>query len=255
MKKMKRTFAVLVALLAISMAGVAQTVTLTSQTQFVVAKGSGSVNIRKSPNAKAAKAGQMFADQTLPVLQQQDGWYQVLTTSGEKGWVSATVTRINDATLNAAKVCDHVYGVSVNYEDYMEWYVGRVEGTDTYLAYTIASNMEAPINCPWNETLWMGRKVGNVLVFDQYKCISLSESDDASTLKLSDYEFDGEKGFYLSYGKKYAMPDNQGGEVLRLSALPMKIVRQIFSEKQKNHRYLFLGPQVFTTKYAKVVFG
>ena len=257
MKKFMQCFAKVtcLAMMAVSMTSMAQTVTFTEQTQFVIAKGNGSVNIRKAPNAKAAKVAAMYADQSLPVLKEQGGWYQVQTTSAETGWVSATVVRKNDATLNAGKVCDHVYGLSEDYEDYVEWYVGRVEDTDTYLAFTVSSNMEGPIGCPWFETLWMGRKVGNVLVFDQYVPFGTTTSEDAGELKLFDQDFDGGKGCFLRYGSKYAMPDNQGGEVLRLSALPMNTVRQIFDGRQKKDRRLFLGPQLFGTKYANIVLG
>ena len=255
-KTVKRTFALLVAFMAVSMAGVAQAPTFTDQTQFVVAKGSGSVNIRKAPNTKAAKVGSIPADFTFPVLQEKDGWYQVVNTEGETGWVSATVTRINDATLNADKVCDHLYGMSDTYEDYAEWYVGRVKDTDIYLAITSQSNMFEQFPFPgWGETLWMGKKVGNVLVFDQYLIVNTSESDDAGELKLIDDDSSDDKVWYLRYGDSYSMPDNQGGKKLRLSSLPQNTVRKMFDGRQKKDRLLFLGPQLFVTKYANVVFG
>lgn len=68
------------ALVAVQLACVAQTESFNDQTQFVMAKGTGSVNIRKAPNGKAAKVSTLGQDEALPVLTEQSGWYQVLLT-------------------------------------------------------------------------------------------------------------------------------------------------------------------------------
>ena len=255
MEKLRKILASLLVFMTVSLACVAQTATITDNTQFVIAKGSGSVNIRKAPNTKAAKVASMYADQTLPVLQEKDGWYQVMTYSGETGWVSATVCRINDAVLNADKVCDHVYGSSVSYEEYVEWYVSRVEGTDTWLAYTVASNTDEPFPTTWYGAVWKGRLVGNVLVFEEYVYTDLSYSSDDAKLELIDDQFDEDKGWRLRYCDKQTMPDNQGGRVFSLKSLTKDNVQKMFDGRQKKVMRLFLGPQLFAPKYANVEFG
>lgn len=239
-----------VMLLGAEMPVMAQTVSFTDQTQFLTTKGSGSVNIRKDPNTKAPKMGALYEDQTLPILNEQNGWYQVLLTDGKKGWISQTVCRIMDTPLNVEKACDHVYGVNEGYEDFVEWYVGQIKGTQTFVAYTSVCNMSVPIG--WPDGLWLGKKIGNVLVFDQYVPFYASYSEDSAALFKV---FPDGDGCQVSFGNQYAMPDNQGGKVLRLSSIPMEKIKEIFNGKQKKGHYLFLGPQLFGKKYANVIFG
>lgn len=252
MKKILLLLAVII-FLGVEMPTMAQTVSFTDQTRFIATKGSGSVNVRKTPNTKAPKMGSLYENQALPVLDEQDGWYQVLMTDGKKGWVSQTVCRIMDTPLNVEKACDHVYGVSEGYEDYAMWYVGKIQGTEMFVAYTLVCNMIEPIG--WPDGLWLGKKVGNVLVFDQYVEFYASYSEDGpNVLNVSPDEY-GNGGFRVSYGDKYAMSDNQEGKALRLSSIPLNKIKQIFNGKQKKGNYLFLGPQLFGKKYANVIFG
>ena len=230
---------------------------LNNETKFIVAKAKGSVNIRKMPNAKAAKAGSLAVDQTLPVVGEKQGWYQVLMPDKKTGWISQTACKEMTATLDEDKVCNHVYGVSETYEDCVEWEVGKIAGTDMYVALTSASNMDEPLGCPWNSCLWLGKKIGNVLVFDQYVFFSPQySSDDANLFNLmtSDYIIN-EISYTLYFGDNYSMPDNQGGNRLRPSSLPQKTIQQLFNGKQKKDRILILGPALFTKKYADVQFG
>lgn len=253
MKRFLRTIVVMAAMMAVQLACVAQTIT--DQTQFVVTKGNGSVNIRKAPNTKAAKVGSLGMDETLPVLAEQDGWYQVCLTDGKTGWISQTVCRISDAPLDVTKICDHVYGTSGSYDEYNTWMVAQVKGTDMFVAITNASNTDEPISVPWRVCLWLGKKVGNTLVFDQYVPFSTSyDMGDSKRFEIfpSDYY---EDGYELFYGDKYTMPDNQGGITFRPSTLTLETIKKLFNGKQKKDRKLFLAPAMFGKKYANVVLG
>lgn len=257
---MKKTFFLLITamLFGVAMPMMAQnSVQMTNETTFITAKAKGSLNIRKSPNAKAPKVGSLTVDQTLPVISEQNGWYQVLLSDGKKGWISKTVCGIMNTPLDASKVCDHVYGVSETYEDYVQWSVARLEGTDMYVAITCASNMDTPVSCPWLDCLWIGRQINNVLVFDQFVYLSPQYSPDNANLfnlTTSDYITD-EISYTLYFGDKFSMPDNQGDKRFRPSVLTQKTIKQLFNGKQKKGRYLFLGPALFGKKYANVVFG
>lgn len=230
---------------------------LNSETKFIVAKTKGPVNIRKTPGAKGGKAGTLSTDQILPVVAEKPGWFQVLMPDLKTGWISQTVCKESTAPLNVNQVCDHVYGLSETYEDYIEWEVGRITGTDLYVATTSASNMSEPLGCSWNGCLWLGKQIGNVLVFDQYVFLSPQYSlDDANLFRIetADYIVD-EIAYTLYFGDKYSMPDNQGGKRLRPSSLPQKTIQQLFNGKQKKDRILILGPSLFAKKYANPVFG
>lgn len=243
------------ALVAVQLACVAQTESFNDQTQFVMAKGTGSVNIRKTPNAKAAKVSALGQDETLPVLAEQNGWYQVLLTDGQKGWINKTVCRISDAPLDVTKICDHVFGTSEGYDEYNMWMVAQVKGTDMIVAITYASNTNEPISVPWLNCLWLGKKVGNTLVFDQYVPFFASYDRDMPNrfeIFPSDYRDDG---YNLFYGEKYGMPDNQGGKEFRPSTLTQETIKKLFNGKQKKDWKLFLGPALFGKKYANVQFG
>lgn len=251
---MKRTILFLAAamMLGVAMPTMAQTETFTDQTQFVVTKGNGSINIRKAPNAKAAKVSALGQDETLPVLTEQAGWYQVLLTDGQKGWINKTVCRISDAPLDVTKVCDHVYGVSEMYDEWDKWIVAQVKGTDMFVAITGGANMPYPIGM---DALWLGKKVGNALVFDQYVLFTTSYDQEKSNrfdIYPSNYY---EDGYQLFYGNMYSMPDNQGGKEFRPSTLTQETIKKMFNGKQKKDRKLFLGPALFGKKYANVVFG
>lgn len=250
MKRFLRTIVVMAAMMAVQLVCVAQTIT--DQTQFVMTKGNGSVNIRKAPNTKAAKVGSLGMDETLPVLAEQNGWYQVCLTDGKKGWVSQTVCRISDAPLDVTKICDHVFGTSEMYDEWGKWVVAQVKGTDMFVAITGGANMPYPIGM---DALWLGKKVGNTLVFDQYVPFTTSFSPgnpNEFDINPSDYY---EDGYNLFYGDKYSMPDNQGGKEFRPSSLTQEKVKKLFNGKQKKDRKLFLGPAMFGKKYANVVFG
>lgn len=256
---MKRTILFLTAAMMLGMAlpTMAQTVSFDDQTQFVVTKGNGSVNIRKAPNTKAQKVGSLAPDATLPVLEEQNGWYQVLLTDGKKGWISQSVCRISEEPFVDANVCDHLFGVSETYEDYVQWSVGQIKGTDMYVAITVACNMDEPISVPWVGCAWLGKKVGNALVFDQYVFLSFRYSEntpDRFEIYKNEYiEDDDSREIY--FGDKYSMPDNQGGIQFRPSSLPINTIKQFFNGKQKKDLYLFLGPALLGKKYADVVFG
>lgn len=219
----------------------AQNVELNDQTQFVVAKGKGSVNIRKSPNAKAAKADALGEDETLPVIKEQNGWYQVLLTDGKTGWVNKTVCRVSTAQLNVSQICDHVFGVSDSYDDWRMWTVGKVEGTDMYVAID-------------EFALWLGKKVGNHLVFDQ--CVSFTTSYDPDRKELLvEPPVSIEDGYRVYYGDANAMPDNQEGKAFRPSSLTKQDIKRLFNGRQQKGRYRFFGPELFAKKYRDVIFG
>lgn len=255
MKEIKRTIVMIAALVAVQLACVAQTESFNDQTQFVMAKGTGSVNIRKAPNGKAAKVSTLGQDEALPVLTEQSGWYQVLLTDGQKGWINKTVCRISDAPLDVARICDHVFGTSAGYDEYNIWMVAQVKDTDMFVAITYASNTDEPISTPWFNCLWLGKKVGNTLVFDQYVLFTTSYDQDKSNrfdIYPSNYYDDG---YQLFYGEKFSMPDNQGGKEFRPSTLTQETIKKLFNGKQKKDRKLFLGPALFGKKYANVELG
>lgn len=252
MKGIKRTIVMIAALVVVQLVCVAQTESINDQTQFVMAKGTGSVNIRKAPNAKAAKVSTLGQDETLPVLTELSGWYQVLLTDGQKGWINKTVCRISDASLDVTKVCDHVYGVSEMYDEWGKWIVAQVKGTDMFVAITGGANMPYPIGL---DALWLGKKVGSTLVFDQYVLFTTSYDQDKSNrfdIYPSNYY---EDGYQLFYGNMYSMPDNQGGKEFRPSTLTQETIKKMFNGKQKKDWKLFLGPALFGKKYANVQFG
>ena len=72
MKKVLKLFAVAM-MLGTTVPTMAQTESFTDQTRFVVAKGNGSINIRKAPNTKAQKVGSISSDETLRICQTE--WY------------------------------------------------------------------------------------------------------------------------------------------------------------------------------------
>ncbi len=251
MKKVLMLFAVAM-MLGTTVPTMAQTESFTDQTQFVVAKGNGSINIRKAPNTKAQKVGSISSDETLPVLAEKDGWYQVLLTDGQKGWVSQTVCRISDAALDVTKVSDHVYGTSESYDEYSMWMVAQVKGTDMFVAITGGENVGSPMG---KRALWLGKKVGNTLVFDQYVPFTTSMSpDDPNLYEVSPSNY-VDDGYQLYYGVKYSMPDNQGGKQFRPSLLKQETIKKLFNGKQKKDCIFFLGPAMFGKKYANAMFG
>ena len=204
MKKVLKLFAVAM-MLGTIVPTMAQTESFTDQTQFVVAKGNGSINIRKAPNTKAQ---------------------QVLLTDGQKGWVSQTVCRISDAALDVTKVSDHVYGTSESYDEYSMWMVAQVKGTDMFVAVTGGENVGSPMG-KW--ALWLGKKVGNTLVFDQYVPFTTSMSpDDPNLYEVSPSNYIDD-GYQLYYGVKYSMPDNQGGKQFRPSLLKQETIKKLFN--------------------------
>ena len=230
---MKRLFMLLAAamMLGVAMPTMAQTELFTEQTKFIVPKGSGSINIRKSPNAKSQKVATLGKDETLPVLSEQNGWYQVLLTDCKKGWVSKSVCRISDAPLDVTKICDHVFGISVSYDESASWTVAQLKGTDMFVAITDGVNVFTPVG---SNAIWLGKKVGNTLVFDQYVPFGArysSENPSRFDLYPGDNYYKG--GYELYFGDKYEMPDNQGGSVLRPSTLDMGTIKKIFDGKQR----------------------
>lgn len=240
-------------MLGMSVPAMAQIESLTEQTKFIVPKGSGSINIRKSPNAKSQKVATLGKDETLPVLTEQNGWYQVLLTDCKKGWVNKSVCRISDAPLDVTKICDHVFGISVAYDECASWTVAQLKGTDMFVAITGGANIFTPVG---SDAIWLGKKVGNTLVFDQYVPFSArysSENPSRFDLYPGDNYYEG--GYELYFGDKYEMSDNQGGSVLRPSAIDMETIKKIFNGKQRKDQILFLGPQMFGKEYANVVFG
>lgn len=255
MKEIKRTIVMIAALVVVQLACVAQTESFNDQTQFVMAKGTGSVNIRKAPNGKAAKVSTLGQDETLPVLTEQSGWYQVLLTDGQKGWINKTVCRTSDAPLDVARISDHVFGTSAGYDEYNIWMVAQVKDTDMFVAITYASNTDEPISIPWFNCLWLGKKVGNTLVFDQYVHFFVSyDRDSPNRFEIFPSNHDDD-GYQLFYGEKYSMPDNQGGKEFRPSTLTQETIKKLFNGKQKKDRKLFLGPALFGKKYANVELG
>lgn len=252
---MKRTlfsFAAAIMLGMAAMPTMAQTESFNDQTQFITPKGTNSVNIRTAPNAKAKKIFSLAQDETLPVLSEQNGWYQVLLTDGKKGWISKSVCRISNTPLDVKKICDHVFGISETYEDWCMWTVAQVKGTDMFVAITTGSNMLSPMDM---NALWLGKKVGNTLVFDEYVPFT-SSYDAVKSSRFDIYPLDNyEDGYVLFYGDNFAMPDNQGGLQFRPSLLTQDTIKKIFNGKQKRDWNLFLGPQMFGKKYAEVVIG
>lgn len=227
---------------------------ITDQTRFIGAKGNGGVNVRSNADMKASKIGTLFSDQILPVVGGKNGWYQILMTDGKKGWVNSSVCSIIEKRINIEDVCDHVYGISDSYDEYAGWIVGAVEGTDLYVAITMASNTDTFL-FPWYECFWLGKKVGNVIAFDRYVIISSFYDENMGQMEI--IKENNSEGLYyiLKYGNQNCMPDNQGGNVFRPSSITEKIIKQLFNGNEHKGRYLFLGPDMFTNKYANVIFG
>ena len=242
---MKKIALLLMALIVMGAAQemTAQNIELNDQTQFIVAKGKGGVNIRKMPNAKAAKVGMLEEDETLPVVAEQNGWYQVLLTNGKTGWINKTVCRVSTAELNVSQICDHIYGVCYSYDDWRMWSVGRIEGSNMFVAIDGGS------------TLWLGKKVGNHLVFDQNVDFFTSYNDERKDLLIERSTNTEDYGYRVFYGNANAMPDNQGGIEFRPSSLTKQDIQRLFNGRQQKGRYLFYGPELFAKKYADVIFG
>ncbi len=220
--------------------------------QFVVAKGKGAVNIRKAPNTKAVKIDSMEEDQTFPVVKEQDGWYEIRLNNGKTGWVSKTVCRISEGILDISKVSDHLYGVSESYEDYLGWCVAQVEGTDWVVCVTIGCNMYQPLGDTGSH-LWLGKKIGNTLVFDQSIAFSarhVSGAPDKFVIERATWT--DEYGFDVYYGDNHATPKDFG---FRPSSLTKQEIERLFNGKQNKGKYLFIGPELFASKYANVEFG
>lgn len=240
--------AILILLSAILLLGMAQTMAaqeyeIDEQTQFVVIKGRNGVKIRKAPNAKAAKVFTLTEDETLPVIAEQKGWYKLLLPDGKTGWINKALCRISNATLNVNTICDRVYGICEGYDDWTMWMVGQIKGTNLYVCHSAGS------------TLWLGKKVGNHLVFDQnvYFATGYTEKDYGFEYERSTNTED--YGYYVYYGKSHSITDHQGGIQFRPSSLTKKDIEKLFNGHQQRGQYLFLGPELFANKYANVIFG
>lgn len=75
---MKKTFLFLTAVLFAATAS-AQDPRIVDGTDFIVVKGTSAVNIREDASTKSAKIGSLGVDFTLPVIGDDNGWYQVIT--------------------------------------------------------------------------------------------------------------------------------------------------------------------------------
>lgn len=169
------------------------------------------------------------------------------------GFVSQSVVKDADRKLDVSRVSDHVYGVCESYEEAATWSVAPVQGTEWFVAVTSVDNSGLPI--PWGQRLWKGYKAGNVLVFFSYVMLNASYNEGPTGLKVSKAKENGNTVVTISFGDKGAMPDNQGGKVLRPSVINEKTLNSIFDGSEGDDHYLFLGPELFAEKYANVVLG
>lgn len=64
--------------------------------KYAKCKGTGSINIRESGDAKAEKIGELKPGTTLPVVDEYDGWCQVRLSEKQFGWISQSVLTLTN---------------------------------------------------------------------------------------------------------------------------------------------------------------
>lgn len=67
-----------------------------SKPKFAKPKGTGAINVREKANTTAAKIGELKAGETLPVIDEFNGWCQVKLSEKQKGWVSLSVVTLTN---------------------------------------------------------------------------------------------------------------------------------------------------------------
>ncbi len=249
---MKKTFLLFVAgLFAVTAS--AQDPRIVDGTDFVVVKGKSAVNIREAASTKSPKVGSLPVDFTLPVIGDDNNWFQVILPDLGYGFVSPSVCKVSTAKLDASRVTDHVYGVCESYEEAVTWSVAPIKGTEWFVAVTMSDNSPLPV--PGGQRLWKGYKAGNVLVFTSYVQLNANYNEGPTGLKIAKGKENGNTVVTINFGDKGAMPDNQGGKVLRPSAITGQMFDSIFDGNEADDARLYLGPELFTEKYANVVIG
>ena len=55
----------------------------------VVVDAGSSLNIRKAPSVNADVVGSLYKDDIVTIISETSGWYQIVTSTGVSGYVSA----------------------------------------------------------------------------------------------------------------------------------------------------------------------
>ena len=80
--------------------------------KFAKPKGTGAINIREKASTTAAKIGELKPGQTLPVIDEYNGWCQVMLSEKEFGWVSLSVVTLTNVEGKSAM--EHSYPALVD---------------------------------------------------------------------------------------------------------------------------------------------
>ena len=61
----------------------------TTQKGKVVVDAGSSLNVRKAPSVNADVVGSLYKDDIVTIISETSGWYQIVTSTGVSGYVSA----------------------------------------------------------------------------------------------------------------------------------------------------------------------
>lgn len=227
--------------------------------QYVLTKGQSYVNIRKEPSANAQVVGILRQDMVLPAFGEKDGWYNVVCSNGEYGWVKSSVVRPSTAKFDAATMLERRFGMADTYEYGVAWTIAKVKDMpDVYIAYTMCVGGDIP----GYKSLWIGGKIKEGFIFNKRVSIETDIDDSqGNNVKVKRTKDITDETIYEIKFSNINTITNRSMDSRRLiqtdlnpASITKNLIEFMFDGTEYTDKMFFIAPELLQGKYKNMIF-